>query len=500
MPTTFIPRASDVGLALLITLVVGLISTAHFHGRAQQQTQAALQAEVERLANSLDRIVDEGTISGALRVMGTLDEPIKQRLTQSRPVDMASRALAVGADGLLLTDTYGGVLERWDPGQERSTAPVWTELVTSTRPAGPARTDVQVVIDAVSLDHSLLLLAPVWAGQTGSGINQRLIGGLVARLDPGTLRRHLAMSNARITLVAPNGRLVAASTAQGALLRPPSPREAEIPDGLVLLPPGAEGAGASRVTVRHVLSWNSPQMIDPTRPDARAWVIVVTRDLPPIDWINGPQVVPTVSSMAVTGAILLLIFKLLQLRRERMAVQSHLRRQSQEDAAQAQWRAQINRVALTLQSARHAPAAAQAFLSLMQELLGAARGVVYRIQPVEELHPIAQWACHEPAGRLMMGQGLIGQVARDRQTLDFTPTLHEEPGDAAVTVSSGLGRSAAAHRMVVPLQHHEDCVGVAELEWLSPACSERRERVAELAALLAMNLRLLSTPDPSTPS
>lgn len=505
MPATFIPKATEAGVSLLVTLVVGLFSTAHFHGRAQQNAQAELQVEVQRLASQLDRVVDEGTISGALRVMGTLDEPIKQRLLQGRPVDMASRALAVGSDGLLLTDSLGGVLEAWDPGQARSTAPVWAEQPASSTASGPeqARTEVQVVIDAVSLDHSLLLLAPVWAGPTGSVLHQRRIGGLIARLDPGTLRRHLAMSNARITLVAPNGRLVAASTAQGALLRPPSPQEAQASDGLVMLPPGAQGAGASRLTVRHVLAWNSPQMIDPSRGQASPWAIVVTRDLPPIDWINGPQVAPTLGLMGATAFILLLLFRLLQMQRERRAAQEQLQRQSQADAAQARWREQVNRVTLTLQAARHGSAAAQVYLRLMQELLGAARGVVFRIQPHQELHPIAQWACSQPAEPVVMGQGLVGQVAQDRQTLDYAPADSEWPQgragsvDPPESVVSGLGQRPACHRMVLPLQHQDGCVGVAELEWLTPPTPQRRERVAELSALLALNLRLLSTPESS---
>lgn len=485
------------GLTLVLTVLAGLVTTAVFHGRAHDRAHAELKAEVARLAAELDRVVDEGLISGALRIMGTSDERLKERLTQGRAVELASRALAMDVDGLMLIDGQGRVVEAWDPDHTRSTAPMWEpQAPQGDRPTGREESIVQVVIDSSSLDHSLLLVAPVWASTQAQPRNaSQVIGTVAARLDPGTVRRYVAMSKARITLLAPNGRLVAASTAQGALRRPAQASEYTAQAGRHPLPPDEGGVGASRLIVRHDLAWNTGSASgNASARGSGPWSILVTQDLPPIDWITGPQVRPTLIVLLVLPALAMALFKMIRVRADRQAAREQLSEQALQSASEARRRRQVGHIALEFQGSSSCETVAFLYLRHCHEWLGAARGVAYRMEPSGALRLAAQWACADRPERIECGSGLLGQAVIDRQIIDLrlNPAARDA-AEAAGPIVSALGRHEPLHRMVLPLIHMGQCLGVVELEWLSTGDEDRRERTVELTELLALNWRLLGS-------
>jgi two-component system, sensor histidine kinase and response regulator len=89
-----------------------------------------------------------------------------------------------------------------------------------------------------------------------------------------------------------------------------------------------------------------------------------------------------------------------------------------------------------------------------------------------------------------LGEGLVGQAARERRVLTFSP------GDGdALTISSGLGGVTAGQLLFFPVVHHDTLVAVLELAMLS-AISERQKAlldvmipsVATTAEILSANL------------
>jgi len=84
-----------------------------------------------------------------------------------------------------------------------------------------------------------------------------------------------------------------------------------------------------------------------------------------------------------------------------------------------------------------------------------------------------------------LGVGLVGQCARDRQTIQLTGT----PEDYWL-IRSGLGAAPPANLILIPVLREERLLGVVELATLNPADQEALIRLTDLVPLLALNLEL----------
>ncbi|MEA3411748.1 MAG: response regulator [Pseudomonadota bacterium] len=94
------------------------------------------------------------------------------------------------------------------------------------------------------------------------------------------------------------------------------------------------------------------------------------------------------------------------------------------------------------------------------------------------------WPVREETTPLAMGEGLVGQVAKD-----LAPLVLDEPA-LARSVDIGLGDAVPERLLFHPLQLNGECVGVIELALLGPLASEQRAWLERAADSVAVSIRL----------
>jgi two-component system sensor histidine kinase/response regulator len=85
-----------------------------------------------------------------------------------------------------------------------------------------------------------------------------------------------------------------------------------------------------------------------------------------------------------------------------------------------------------------------------------------------------------------LGEGLVGQAAQERRTLEFTSDA--EP----FSVNAGVGDLRASQLFLIPILRQEAPVGVLELAMLSPISASQRAALNALIPSIAMNIEILS--------
>ena len=128
------------------------------------------------------------------------------------------------------------------------------------------------------------------------------------------------------------------------------------------------------------------------------------------------------------------------------------------------------------------PALGQSILSFLSRYLGAVVGALYVVQD-GKLQRVAEFAWDRDrldVGRsLEFGEGLVGQVARERRPLTLEPL---PPG--YLKVSSALGNSDAGAALIVPIEDSGTLNGVLEIGVLRPL----RDQDGELLRRIGDNL------------
>lgn len=492
-------RFASVLLSLAVATIVALVH----HEQEVDQAEAALVAEAARLERQLDRMVDLGMVSGALRLMGTVDETLKNRLRSAplanggRSLMLASRALAMGVDGLMLADNMGRVIERWDPDHERHVVPSWRMQAGASVASGGQHIPILAVADTAALDHAVLLVGPVWKMQIAQPADpDAVLGHLVARLDPGTLRSHLSTARTHTVLIAPLGRTIAASTHPGALLEPLRQEAATLQTGRSNLDVRYLLPVAQRLVVRRELTWPLPPS-DAGAAAAHSWSVLVARDVPgklirdfpAVAWLSG----------ALTLLACLALLHTLRAREAQLRERAANDALAAENREQTAWRARLGEAILSFQEAQQVPDLGHHFFRFLHDTLGMVQGVLYEHRG-DHLELSAQWGCDgEPEPRFALGEGLLGQAAIDREALlvqshsdgwDAIPSLPNRQGPAK-RAQSALGEWWLGSRLIIPIVHHGQCLAVVDLGWLSPIHDRERDRAQSLSDLLGVNLKLL---------
>lgn len=91
-----------------------------------------------------------------------------------------------------------------------------------------------------------------------------------------------------------------------------------------------------------------------------------------------------------------------------------------------------------------------------------AQALVFILNESDQLfHVSAQYAyfSEEQPRKFQIGEGLSGQVAKNRQMLN----LKELPEGYVSVVVSGLGKSAPRSLIIAPIVHDDNCIGIIEL-------------------------------------
>ena len=132
---------------------------------------------------------------------------------------------------------------------------------------------------------------------------------------------------------------------------------------------------------------------------------------------------------------------------------------------------------------------ADAGLNLIARYLSAGRGVVYLMEPGAEVLNLVASYMYTERGRVgaqaRLGEGAIGQVARERKPIELQVARGDE--DIAPVVT-GTTAQLPRHTHTYPLMHEQELLGVVELAGALPLDSLQREYLQSAAGMLAASL------------
>ena len=154
-------------------------------------------------------------------------------------------------------------------------------------------------------------------------------------------------------------------------------------------------------------------------------------------------------------------------------------------------KANAARLSEALQGATSLPEFGQRLLSGLLPLLGGGVAGFYVLEDgSDRLRRIAGYGLAENAGSaelLPVGEGLVGQCARDRVETVFTNL----PPDY-LRISSGLGAATPVQAVASPLLSQDDLIGVIEVASFRELNAKERALIEELLPVTAMSLKILS--------
>jgi PAS domain S-box-containing protein len=175
-----------------------------------------------------------------------------------------------------------------------------------------------------------------------------------------------------------------------------------------------------------------------------------------------------------------------ELARAVVQLQSQLRQQE----AQRWIKQQQAHLLPELQQAATLQQLAQCFLAHVAPLLQAGQGLIYGFDPQTQQLLLADGYAIDPQcpprPRLALGEGLLGQCARDRQEL-----MLDSLPDEFWRVRTGLGEAAPVRLMLLPLLHAERLTGVIELALFAAPGEREAALLRELLPMLAMNMAIV---------
>lgn len=131
--------------------------------------------------------------------------------------------------------------------------------------------------------------------------------------------------------------------------------------------------------------------------------------------------------------------------------------------------------------------AAEDWLGIICQGFESGQGLVFRREEAQEMVWIAGFAYALPSldekPRFPLGEGLIGQVAKEGRLLNIT-----EVPQGYIKVFSGLGETNPRHLAVVPVKDGNTVVGVVEVAGFQPFSPEDCDFLLQSAQRLASSL------------
>jgi C4-dicarboxylate-specific signal transduction histidine kinase len=488
-------------LVIAFSLLGGaLIAISDIHRREGQRV-SLLQTEARRSSIEIMSSTLNGNLMGSITLLGLIDRDIKQEVSNGLlsidahiPITLSTLGNSFEAEGVFLVGEDGIVKSSWDRINKPSTG-----LDVSFRPyykmAMKGQTNVYAAISMARGDRSLYFTAPVYSerARATSGI-----GAIVARTNLDRVDALLKGKFDQALLLSPQGVVFASTNPQWVgLLEGIASAERlkairdlkqfgplfEKSDPLPL--PVTASAGIQTVDGQRFaiglapVQWNDP---------SGDWNLIVMEDL-------GQSAAPqrSLGQGIATVALGLLLgwmwIHLLRGRRTQDEASAQLKMYAQQQERQVVFRARLADTSIRLQRCESLEDLARVFLLEVRDMLGVVQGTVYAVTSADAavLQLVGSSACAQPpVATLSLGEGLLGQCARERRT-----QLILTPPDGIWTVRSGLGDSQPAALFLAPLVLHESLIGAVELAVLQAPTDTAKSQFEEVVALLANTMEIL---------
>ena len=163
---------------------------------------------------------------------------------------------------------------------------------------------------------------------------------------------------------------------------------------------------------------------------------------------------------------------------------------AKERETQAWVKAEVAATAVRLRAAEDFDTFASAFFSRFSECIPLLYGAFYLTDDSQSrLNRVGTFAMEGPADStsIALGEGLVGQAARERRTLGISPAKGE-----VLRVWAGMGTMVPGKLLYVPILNHGNLIGVMELATVSSLSDPQQALLDALVPSVAMNAQLLS--------
>ncbi len=488
-------------LAVGLSLLVGVLTASLYQRSDEAELSHLLGTLAQRYAVQLSEEVLRGRAMGAAAMLG-INEPALKALVQGRLASDAPQLLerlepvrqALDAESILVMDAGGRVVAQVPghpgvTGLQRQDTPYW-------QLAFAGQENVYPMTEGELLPRrSFLLAVPIYAQAQRGGL---VVGVLAIKLSAEGLDTSLRRLGEHALLLSPQGLVYASSDddwnfslareiaadqlpglvtqfgpvfAAGA--RPPRLPFDPAQDAVELL-------GLRHLRVRASLQW----------PDAAGrWQLVLLAAPSHQGAALGQALV------GVTSGLLVLTLLLLLLRAAHNQLTSRVTLARSETASRelmllAQFKQRQSELSLQLQHARELPALTQVLFAEIGCFLPVHQGCLYCVEPnpagEPELRLAGSYATASAPERVAIGDGLLGQCARERRSLTFSEVPAGFWG-----LESGLGQALPRALLLLPIMRNEVLIGVLELASMDPDGDRIEAMLEGLLPVLATNLEVL---------
>ncbi|MBF0416777.1 MAG: PocR ligand-binding domain-containing protein [Magnetococcales bacterium] len=485
-------------LVLVVSFVLTLLLSKNVQDFREQERLSQLKIDTELRGIEVMSQTLNGNHMGALGLLGLIDKEVKREARN----DLAPNSPSVvtllenitrahNADGTFIVGQDGIIKSSWGVGKPLTGVDVKFRPYFHRTLQG--KQNVYAAIGTTTGLRTLYFAAPIHAGDS---TQSPIIGAVVIRAGVKRLDTALNGSSDIALLLSPQGVVFASTRPEwigrmdGAITperiqelrtikqfgtmfdtRDPVSLPLSLEPGIVSL------EGRDHAVAQTKVQWNDQQ---------GAWTLVLIEDL--------SRTVPMSQRIWIMSGILalLLIVSGLFFGRLRGHYIQTLTAQTLEVNVHAQQesahrKAAVAAAALLMQQTQSAEELAKVFLHEMHTRIGALQGVVYLLaDDASHLSLAASYACHDtPAQHIALGEGLLGQCARDRCLMVV------ETSDSYWQIRSGLGSAMPTNTLLVPITLHEELLGMVELAMLKPVSDGERELLLETIPLLALNIKIL---------
>ncbi len=494
------PRAAWAA-AILVSLIAGVLVVANDINRRESQRVSLLQTEARRSSIEITSGTLNGNLMGSITLLGLADRDIKQEVSNGLlsidaniPLTLSTLGNSFEAEGVFLVGEDGIVKSSWDRINKPSTG-----LDVKFRPyyqmAIKGQTSVYAAVSMARGDRSLYFTAPVYTERARSTSG---IGAVVARTNLDRVDALLKGKFDKALLLSPQGVVFASTSPQwiGMLEGVATPERLKLIRDLkqfgplfeqtdplplpVVASAGIQGLDGQRFAVGVApVQWNDP---------SGEWSLIVMEDLA----LRAPPGRSLIQGCLAAALGLLLGWMwvhLLRGRRTQDEATAQLKVYAQQQEQRATFRVRLADTSMRLQRCETLQELASVFLTEARDKLGIVQGAVYAVpsDATVGLELLASSASAQaPAARLMLGEGLLGQCAKERRS-----QLVLTPADGFWTVRSGLGSAQPAALLLAPLVLHDTLIGAVELAVLHAPHDNALNQLEELVALLANSMEIL---------
>lgn len=488
-------------LAVCLSLLAGWLTASLYQRSDETDLRHLLATLAQRHAVQLSEEVLRGRAMGAAAMLG-INEPVLKALVQGQLAADAPQVLerlepvrrALEAESISVMDASGRVLAQAPHhpasiGQQQQGTPYWQQAFAGQENVYP------LAEGELPPRRSFLLAAPIYAQAQRGGL---VIGVLALKLSAEGLDTSLRRLGEHALLLSPQGLVYASSdddwnfslareisvdqlaslATQFGPVFAASSRPPQLP-----FDPSQEVVellGVRHLRVRASLQW----------PDAAGrWQLVLLASPSHQVSVLGRTLIGATSGLLVLTLLLLLLRAAHNQLASRAALASS-EAASRELMQLAQFKQRQSELSLQLQHARELPALTQALFAEIGRYLPVHQGCLYCVEPdpagQPELHLAGSYATASAPERVTIGDGLLGQCARERRSLTFS----EVPA-GFWTLESGLGQALPRALLLLPIMRNELLIGVLELASMEPDGDRIEAMLEGLLPVLATNLEVL---------